>query len=63
MISDPLTLAIVSMIVGMLFGAISSVLAVMISNNLHKDDVYYPSEQDMDQMSLWYEEEYHGKHE
>lgn len=65
MISDPLTLAVVSMIVGILIGAIGSVLAVMISNDLHKDDVYYPSAQDMDQMCLWYEEEYgqKGAHE
>ena len=27
------------------------------------DDAYYPyDDADMEQMSLWYEEEYHGKH-
>lgn len=68
--TDPLTLAIVSMIVGMLLGAIGCVLAIMISIDLHKDDdvheaPYYPTEDDMDQMYLWYEAEYgqKGAHE
>lgn len=28
-----------------------------------QDTDFYPTDEDMDQMSLWYEEEYHGKHE
>ena len=70
MVSDPLTLAIVSMICGMLLGAIGSILAIMISTDLHKDDdvreaAYYPTEEEMDQMCLWYESEYgqKGAHE
>ena len=59
--SDPLTLAIVSLIVGMLFGAAFSALAVMISNDLHKDDPVLPAEEDMDQMCLWYDAEYNKK--
>ena len=60
MISDPLTLAVFSMIIGMLFGAIASALAVMISNDLHKADAEYPSEQDLD--AMW-EEYTKGRHE
>ena len=28
-----------------------------------QDTDFYPTDEDMDQMSLWYEEEYQGKHE
>lgn len=69
MISDPLTLAIISMLCGMLLGAIGCILAIMISTDLHKDDAYeapyYPTEEEMDQMYLWYEAEYgqKGAHE
>lgn len=37
MFSDPLILALVSMIVGMFFGALASVLGIMISLDLHED--------------------------
>lgn len=58
MLSDPLTLSIVSMITGMLIGAIGSALAVMISNDLHKNDSAAPSQKDIDDMCSWYEENY-----
>lgn len=66
MISNPLTLAIISMIVGMVAGAALAALAVMISGDLHRDDpAIYPTEDDMDQMYIWYEAEYgqKGAHE
>lgn len=66
MISDSLTLAIVSMLVGMVIGVIGSILAVMISNDIHHEDIVYPSEEDMDQLCLWYDAEYNhqkGAHE
>ena len=65
MFSDPLTLAIVSMIVGMVAGAVFAALAVMVSNDLHRDDPVYPSDADMDQMCIWYDAEYgqKGAHE
>ena len=66
MFSDPLTLAIISMIVGMVAGAALAALAVLISNDLHRDDpAIYPTDGDMDQMWLWYEAEYgqKGAHE
>ena len=66
MFSNPLTLAIVSMIVGMVAGAALAALAVLISNDLHSDDpAIYPTDADMDQMFLWYEAEYgqKGAHE
>lgn len=66
MFSNPLTLAIISMIVGMVAGAALAALAVMISNDLHRDDpVIYPTEEDMNQMCLWYDAEYgqKGAHE
>lgn len=58
MFSDPLTLAIVSMITGMLLGAIASAFAVMISRDLHRDDPVYPSSVDIDEMYKWYEANY-----
>ena len=58
MFSDPLTLSIVSMITGMLLGAIGSAMAVMISNDLHKDDPVFPTQQEIDDMCSWYEENY-----
>lgn len=63
MFSDPLTLAFISMLVGMVIGAIGSILAVMISNDLHKNDdvMQYPTDDEMDQMCLWYEDEYQQK--
>ena len=68
--NDPLTLAIVSMVCGMLLGAIGCILAIMISIDLHKDEdvheaPHYPTEEEMDQMCLWYEAEYgqKGAHE
>lgn len=63
--SDPLTLAIVSMVCGMLLGAIGCILAIMISTDLHRDDPVYPTDEEMDQMCLWYEAEYgqKGAHE
>lgn len=66
MYSDPLTLAIISMIVGMVAGAALAALAVLISNDLHRDDpAIYPTDDDMDQMCLWYDAEYgqKGAHE
>ena len=67
--TDPLTLSIISMIVGMVAGAALAALAVMISTDLHKDDMheapYYPTEEEIDQMCLWYDSEYgqKGAHE
>lgn len=65
MFSDSLTLAFISMLVGMVIGAIGSILAVMISNDLHKDDsrdsAFYPTAEEMDQMCLWYEAEFQQK--
>ena len=65
MISDPLTLAIVSMIVGMVFGAAAAVLALLICIDLGVITVIdltkqenVPSEEDIEQMSLWYDAEY-----
>lgn len=67
MFTDPLTLAIVSMIIGMLIGVICCVIAFLIHCDLHAtdDSVIYPSDADMDQMCLWYEAEYgqKGAHE
>ena len=66
--TDPLTLAIVSMIVGMVIGAVVCFLAILIYSDLHADDPVspvYPTSEDMDQMFLWYEAEYgqKGAHE
>lgn len=63
--NDPLTLAIVCLIVGMMLGAALAALGVMISVDLHKDDPVYPDEADLDQMCLWYDAEYgqKGAHE
>lgn len=65
MISDPLTLAIISMIVGMLFGAALAALAVMISNDLHKDDISipsnYPTNEELEEMCRWYDSVYEQK--
>ena len=65
MFSDPLTLAIVSMIVGMLAGAALAALAVMISNDLHKDDISipsnYPTDEELEQLCLWYDAVYDQK--
>lgn len=65
MFSDPLTLAIVSMIVGMVAGAALAALAVLISNDLHRDDPAYPTNDELDQMCIWYDAEYgqKGAHE
>ena len=65
MFSDPLTLAIVSMIIGMVAGAAFAALAVLISSDLHHDDPVFPTDEEMDQMCLWYEAEYgqKGAHE
>ena len=63
--TDPLTLAIVSMIVGMLAGAALAALAVMISNDLHKDDISipsnYPTDEELEQLCLWYDAVYDQK--
>ena len=63
--TDPLTLAIVSMIVGMLAGAALAALAVMISNDLHKDDISipsnYPTNEELEQLCLWYDAVYDQK--
>lgn len=65
MFSDPLTLAIVSMILGMVAGAALAALAVLISSDLHRDDPVLPTDEEKDQMYLWYEAEYgqNGAHE
>ncbi len=65
MLADPLTLAIVSMVCGMLLGAIGCILAILISSDLHRDDPVYPTDDDLDHMYLWYEAEYgqKGAHE
>ena len=57
MFSDPLTLAIVSMILGLVAGAALAALAVLISSDLHRDDPVFPTDEEMDQMCLWYEED------
>ena len=59
-ISDPLELAIISMIVGIVIGAIGAALAVMISNDIHQGDINYPIVNDLD--AMW-EEYTKGKHE
>ena len=59
--SDPLVLAIVSMITGMLLGAICCVLAVLIYTELHAADQqgkHLPDDTDMQQMCLWYDANY-----
>ena len=61
MFSDPLTLAIVSMIVGMVAGAALAALAVLISNDLHRDDPSYPTNDELEQLCLWYDEVYEQK--
>lgn len=61
MFSDPLALAIISMIIGMCLGVVCSILGMMISRDVHKDDPVYPSPEDMDQLCLWYEAEYEQK--
>lgn len=62
MFSDPLTLAIISMIVGMVAGAALAALAVLISNDLHRDDpVIYPTDDDLNWMHRWYDAEYEQK--
>ena len=59
--TDPLTLAIVSMIVGMVAGAALAALAVLISNDLHRDDLAYPTNDELEQLCLWYDEVYEQK--
>ena len=63
--SDPLTLAVVSMIVGMVLGAAAAVLALLICIDLGAITVIdltkqenVPSEEDIKQMSLWYDANY-----
>ena len=63
--SDPLTLAIVSMIVGMVLGAAAAVLALLICIDLGAITVIdltreenVPTEEDVEQMSLWYDATY-----
>lgn len=66
MFNDPLTLAIVSMIIGMVAGAVFAALAVLISSDLHRDNQPIgPTDEEMDQICLWYEAEYgqKGAHE
>lgn len=61
MFSNPLALAIISMIIGILLGAICCVLAFMVYLDLHDHDdqgLHLPSDQDVRQMCLWYEAEY-----
>lgn len=64
-VSDPLTLAVVSMIVGMVLGAAAAVLALLICIELGVITVIdltkqenVPSEEDIKQMSLWYDANY-----
>ena len=61
MYSDPLTLAIISMIVGMVAGAALAALSVLISNDLHRDDPAYPTNDELEQLCLWYDEVYEQK--
>lgn len=65
MFSDPLILAIVSMLCGLLLGFLASVLGLFIYTEIHADDDPFPTDEDMDQMCLWYEAEYgqKGAHE
>lgn len=58
--TDPLTLTIVSMIIGMVLGACACVIAVMICIDLGRLTVVdlTPSDEDMDQMCIWYDTEY-----
>ena len=68
-INNPLTLAIICMIVGMVAGAALAALAVMISNDLHKDDISIPSNyltnEDLEELGIWYDAicEQKGAHE
>lgn len=59
--TDPLTLAIISMIVGMVAGAALAALAVLISNDLHRDDPSYPTNEELEQLCLWYDAVYEQK--
>lgn len=59
--TDPLTLAIISMIVGMVAGAALAALAVLISNDLHRDDPAYPTNDELEHLCLWYDEVYEQK--
>lgn len=64
MFSDPLALAIIAMVVGMLLGAICCVLAFMVYLDVHEYSdrgLHLPSDEDLQQMSLWYEAEYGRK--
>ena len=65
MFSDPLLLAIISMLVGMVFGVVCSIIALLVWYDLHKDDPKYPTDEEMDQLCLWYDAEYtqKGAHE
>lgn len=64
MFSDPLVLAIIAMVVGILLGAICCVLAFMVYLDVHEysdQGLHLPSDNDLQQMCLWYEAEYGRK--
>ena len=59
MFSNPFLLAVVSRLTGLILGVLCCILAIMIVMDLYgQRGKHMPSDEDLEQMWLWYEAEY-----